>query len=108
MQTLIAPEKIVPPRNSEAPEKPALILVVDDVEANRESLRRRLARHGYEVMTAVDGITALQVIEREALDLILLDVMMPGMSGLEVLQRIRQSRSQTTLPIIMATAQDES
>ncbi len=89
-------------------ERPALILVVDDDESNRESLRRRLARHGYEVIAAADGMIALELIEQHSFDLVLLDVMMPGISGLEVLERVRLHRTHTDLPIIMATAQDES
>jgi phosphoserine phosphatase RsbU/P len=91
-----------------ATEKPPLILVVDDNEANRESLARRLIRHGYTAITAADGPSALALIEQQTFDLLLLDVMMPGMSGLEVLAHIRKRRSHTDLPIIMATAQDES
>lgn len=91
-----------------AVEKPALILVVDDDESNRESLRRRLARHHYEVITAANGPAALELIERNSFDLVLLDVMMPGMSGLQVLERVREHRTHTDLPIIMATAQDQS
>lgn len=89
-------------------DRTARILVVDDSEANRESLRRRLARHGYDVVDAADGPAALELIERCPFDLVLLDVMMPGMSGLEVLEEVRKRRSPTDLPIIMATAQDES
>jgi sigma-B regulation protein RsbU (phosphoserine phosphatase) len=92
----------------EADARAALILVVDDSEANRDSLRRRLARHGYEVEDAADGPTALELIGRRPFDLVLLDVMMPGMSGLEVLEEVRRRRSPTDLPIIMATAQGES
>jgi sigma-B regulation protein RsbU (phosphoserine phosphatase) len=89
-------------------EKPPLILVVDDNEANRDSLSRRLTRHGYTAITAADGPSALALIEQQTFDLLLLDIMMPGMSGLEVLAHIRKHRSHTDLPIIMATAQDES
>lgn len=80
------------------------ILVVDDTEANRDGLARRLARHGYRVSQAADGPTALAKLDAEACDLVLLDVMMPGMSGLEVLARVRRTRSASALPVIMATA----
>jgi sigma-B regulation protein RsbU (phosphoserine phosphatase) len=89
-------------------DKSFLILVVDDDESNRESLRRRLARHGYTVIAAESGTAALEYMERQSFDLVLLDVMMPGMSGLEVLERVRRTRSPTQLPIIMATAKDAS
>ena len=58
--------------------------------------------------TAVDGNDALRRIEHDPFDVILLDVMMPGMSGLEVLREIRRTQSASELPIIMATARGES
>ena len=87
---------------------PARVLVVDDDEANRESLSRRLRRRGYDVDVAVDGPSALAAVEAGDFDLILLDVMMPGISGLEVLTRLRRTRPPTDLPVIMATARDAS
>jgi sigma-B regulation protein RsbU (phosphoserine phosphatase) len=83
-------------------------LVVDDDEANRESLRRRLERRGYKLTVAIDGKHALQLIEHGKFDLVILDVMMPGISGLEVLDHVRKQYSPTQLPIIMATAKDQS
>jgi sigma-B regulation protein RsbU (phosphoserine phosphatase) len=108
MKTAHSPDNIPSPADGAPAEKPAQILVVDDDESNRESLRRRLARHEYLVIAVADGPAALEIIERQTFDLVLLDVMMPGMSGLEVLERVRQHRSHTDLPIIMATAQDKS
>jgi PAS domain S-box-containing protein len=84
------------------------LLVVDDEEMNRDVLSRRLVRAGYEVVTAVDGPETLRVLESRHIDLVLLDVMMPGMSGMEVLQRIRQKFSAPLLPVIMLTAVTES
>jgi len=85
------------------------VLVVDDVEANRDVLSRRLSRRGYVPIPAEDGQTALDLIAVEPpFDLVLLDVMMPGMSGLEVLERVRRTHSAARLPIIMATAKDQS
>ncbi len=83
------------------------ILVIDDDQANRESLRRRLERRGFPTMVAVDGLAGLALIAEHAFDLILLDVMMPGMSGLEVLERIRETRDPASLPVVMATAKDD-
>ena len=88
--------------------QPFQILVVDDIEANRDVLRRRLERTGYKVAVAASGSEALKSIEATAFDLVLLDVMMPGMSGIEVLQRVRKTRTPGELPIIMATAKDQS
>ncbi|MGD8376730.1 MAG: SpoIIE family protein phosphatase [Acidobacteriota bacterium] len=84
------------------------LLVVDDDELNRDMLSRRLERRGYAVATAADGCTALDRLEAEAYDLVVLDIMMPGMDGIEVLSRIREGRSPSELPVIMATAKDSS
>ena len=86
----------------------ATILVIDDDEANRESLSRRLQRRGFEASVAPDGRSGLALLAEKEFDLVLLDVMMPGMSGLEVLDRIRASREPASLPVIMATAKGES
>ena len=87
--------------------KPQL-LVVDDNEANRDMLSQRLIRKGYGVETAENGRDALALIEAGNFDLILLDIMMPGMSGIEVLRTLREKYSTRDLPIIMATANDSS
>ena len=81
------------------------ILVVDDSEFNRDALSRRLGQKGFLVETAADGSGALECVASGHYDLVLLDVEMPGMSGLDVLSRLRASRSQTELPVIMVTAQ---
>ena len=83
------------------------LLVVDDNEANRDVLSRRLRHRGYVVSVAADGAEALALTETLNFDLILLDVEMPGMSGLEVLSRIRAHHSHTELPVIMVTARTE-
>lgn len=84
------------------------ILVVDDNEMNRDMLSRRLIRIGHTVDTAVDGQYALNILEKKKYDLILLDVMMPIVSGLEVLSVLRQKYTMADLPIIMVTAKDQS
>jgi class 3 adenylate cyclase len=84
------------------------ILVVDDEPGNRDLLARRLARAGHTVACAPDGTTALRCLEDEEFDLVLLDVMMPDLDGLEVLARIRATREPTDLPVVMATALDRS
>jgi diguanylate cyclase (GGDEF)-like protein len=84
----------------------ATLLVVDDDAANRDALSRRLVRAGYSVLTADDGTAALQMLADRRVDLVLLDVMMPGVSGIDVLRCIRKSRSIAELPIIMVTAND--
>jgi diguanylate cyclase (GGDEF)-like protein/PAS domain S-box-containing protein len=87
---------------------PAPLLVVDDNEMNRDMLSRRLQRQGYGVMVAVDGKQALDVLDTHECALVLLDIEMPGISGLEVLKTIRQSRSSNELPVIMVTARQHS
>ena len=84
------------------------LLVVDDNELNRDMLSRRLERRGYIVETAEDGHQALEMIDKGDFDLVLLDVMMPGISGLEVLEKLRENASPADLPVIMATAKDTS
>jgi len=84
------------------------LLVVDDNEMNRDMLSRRLKSKGYVVEMAEDGQQALDMLGKEPFDLVLLDVMMPGISGLDVLRTVRQTKSRADLPIIMATAKDQS
>lgn len=80
------------------------ILVVDDVGVNREILRRWLGRRGFTVLEACDGVEALEIVAREVVDLVLLDVMMPRLGGVEVVRAIRSSASTAKLPIIMVSA----
>ena len=87
--------------------RPGRLLVVDDNDDNRDVLSRRLTQKGFLVAIAADGAEALSLIESQAYDLILLDVEMPGMSGLDVLSQLRVNRSQTQLPVIMVTARSE-
>jgi sigma-B regulation protein RsbU (phosphoserine phosphatase) len=84
------------------------LLVVDDNEMNRDMLSRRLARKGHDVLTAHDGAAALDMVGREAFDMVLLDIEMPGIDGFEVLERIRASSSPSDLPVVMATARHDS
>ncbi len=84
------------------------LLVVDDDPRNRDMLCRRLARKGFEVAEAPDGESALSYISENPVDLVLLDVMMPGMDGLQVLSELRKDRTVADLPVIMATAKTES
>jgi len=84
------------------------VLVVDDDAMNRVMLSRLLTREGYAVTEANDGAAALELVDKHAFDLVLLDVMMPGIDGLQVLETLRKTRSVAELPIIMATAEDSS
>jgi diguanylate cyclase (GGDEF)-like protein len=86
----------------------ATLLLVDDDAMNRDALARLLSRSGYKVLTADNGASALRMIREGRIDAVLLDVMMPGLSGLETLRQLRQFRSVADLPVIMVTANGES
>ena len=82
------------------------ILVVDDTPANVKLLSDLLSLKGYQVSTAVNGEQALDKVTKEKPDLVLLDVMMPGMSGYEVCKRIRANPETALLPVVMCTSLD--
>ena len=84
----------------------AKILVVDDTPSNVKLLADVLGAKGYAVVTAASGADALDVVERERPDLVLLDVMMPGMSGYDVCRKLRANPATTMLPVVMITALD--
>ncbi len=88
-------------------EKPAKIMVVDDNEQNLELLQAYLEDFNCETIPAYDGQEALNLINRQMPDLILLDIMMPKMSGFEVCRRIKGSPKTKNIPIIMVTALNE-
>jgi DNA-binding response OmpR family regulator len=83
---------------------PDKVLVVEDETALLETLQYNLIRHGYEVCTATDGLAALEIARSEKPDLILLDIMLPKLDGLEVCRILRRDVS---VPIIMLTARSE-
>ncbi|MEM9553361.1 MAG: protein kinase [Acidobacteriota bacterium] len=89
-------------------ERSATLLVVDDTESSRDMLARRLERKGYRVLEAGDGETALRLAAESTVDLVLLDIMMPGMDGVEVLRHLRAERGPSELPVIMQTARTDS
>ncbi len=82
----------------------AVVLIVEDEESYREALSYMLAKEGFEVVTAPDGTAGPALFERHGADIVLLDLMMPGLSGTEVCRRLRQV---STVPIIMVTARDD-
>ena len=84
------------------------VLVVDDVLVNRELLRRRLVRRGFVVDEAAGGREALERIETGGYDVVLLDIMMPDLDGIEVVREVRRTRSAEALPIIMVSAKSLS
>jgi adenylate cyclase len=83
---------------------PARILVVDDIADNVEILRTRLTSLGYEVVVAGDGEQALAKARKTLPDLILLDIMMPGIDGLEVVKRLKADATLPFIPVILVTA----
>lgn len=86
---------------------PGHILVVDDNLHNRQILSRRLERDGHRVTLAEDGLAALEAVKAESFDLILLDLMMPGLNGFEVLLHLKQDEALKSIPVIMVSALDE-
>jgi two-component system cell cycle response regulator len=84
----------------------ARILVVDDIEANVKLLEARLTAEYYEVLTASDGPTALALAASEKPDIVLLDVMMPGMDGFEVCRRLKDDPITRHIPVVLVTALD--
>ena len=99
-----APEPETPPADDRAPR----VLVVDDVADNRELLKRRLERHGIEVRTAEHGKQALEMVEAEPPELILLDIMMPEMDGFQVLERLKGDKRTRDIPVIVISALDDT
>src|SRR5216683_8445071 len=85
----------------------ARILVVDDVPANLKLLEVRLAAEYFEVILASNGAQALEICARGQCDIVLLDVMMPGMDGFEVARRIKSNPATHHIPVIMVTALDQ-
>ncbi|RME76781.1 MAG: response regulator [Chloroflexi bacterium] len=83
------------------------ILVVDDTAANLRLLTRLLARHGYRVRPVADGAQALAAVEAQTPDLILLDIMMPGMNGYEVCAQLKDNPATRDIPIIFISALDD-
>jgi class 3 adenylate cyclase/CheY-like chemotaxis protein len=84
----------------------ARVLVVDDTPVNLKLLGDLLTAKGYEVVTATNGPEALDKVAKEPLDIVLLDVMMPGMSGYDVCRKIREQPDTSMLPVVMVTALD--
>lgn len=83
------------------------LLVVDDNEMNRDMLSRRLQRQGYQVDAVESGENALGALQTTNYDLILLDVMMPGLNGYEVLERVKSDDQLHDIPVIMISALDD-
>jgi len=85
----------------------ARVLVVDDVPANLKLIEARLSAEYFDVSTAANGMQALTLCERAQCDIVLLDVMMPGMDGFEVCRRLKSNPATHHIPVIMVTALDQ-
>src|SRR4051812_38493307 len=96
--------RICPDGASAQMHHPNRILVVDENEINRDILVTRLEAHGYEALQAADGEEALIAAAEHRPDLILLDVMMPKLDGLEVCRRLKNDSAATFTPVILVTA----
>src|SRR5207245_4841882 len=83
------------------------ILVVDDEAVLVETIAYNLEQAGYQVITAAEGASALQAAQRETPDLVILDIMLPGMDGLEVCRQLRRESNRATTPIMMLTAKGD-
>src|SRR6476620_5047820 len=85
----------------------ARVLVVDDILANVRLLEAKLAAEYFDVVTAMSGAEALETVQRTKPDIVLLDVMMPGIDGIEVCRRLKSSAHTQHIPIVMVTALDQ-
>jgi len=85
----------------------ARILVVDDIAANVKLLEAKLSAEYFDVVTATNGVDALAICERGDADIVLLDVMMPGMNGFEVCRRLKTGATTAHIPVVMVTALDQ-
>lgn len=85
----------------------ARVLVVDDIPANVKLLEARLKAEYFEVLTAYSGLEALDICANERVDVVLLDVMMPGLDGFEVCRRLKQGAETQHIPVVMVTALDQ-
>src|SRR6478735_3087980 len=86
---------------------PARILVVDDSETNRDLLTTRLATYGYDIQQAADGEEAITAVRLTRPDLILLDVVMPKLDGIETTQRLKADTTLSFIPIILVTSRTD-
>ena len=108
VESLLKAVRAIAPKEADlAALQPSRILVVDDNASNRDLLSRRLQRQGHTVLQAEDGAAALATVEKEALDLVLLDLMMPGISGYDVLASLKGDPRFRDIPVIMISALSE-
>ena len=85
----------------------ARVLVVDDIIANVRLLEAKLSAEYFEVITAMNGLDALDAVQKSRPDIILLDIMMPGIDGIEVCKRIKSNPETQHIPVVMVTDLDQ-
>ncbi len=96
-----------PSDNTQSPADPGFILAVDDQQENRELIARYLSRSGHIVVTAASGEEALKTLDQADVDVVLLDLLMPGMDGREVLQKIKDHSEWRATPVIMISGRKD-
>jgi adenylate cyclase len=87
---------------------PATVLIADDDGVSRKLLRRLLEREGYAVRAAADGVEALELYAEGGIDIVLLDIVMPGLDGISVLEHLKETPGAEYVPVIMISAVDET
>ena len=103
----VRPESFRMPTSSSSPTTPSKILIADDNEQNRELLEAYLTDGAYEIEMSFDGPSTLEKVKSFQPDIVLLDIMMPKLSGYEVCQRMKADESTHDIPILMVTALNE-
>lgn len=83
------------------------ILIVDDSSTNNLLLESALKRHNFKIITAVNGEDALAILSKKNIDLVLLDIMMPGLSGYDVLEEMSKKQELATIPVILVSARNQ-
>lgn len=83
------------------------ILLVDDQELNRDVLAHRLTKNGYNITSVTNGYEAIELLDKKLFDLVLLDIMMPDISGIDVLKKIRSEKKHSNTPVVMITALED-
>ena len=106
--TFLRRETLTASARSQDGEPAAAILLVDDDPGNRDMLSRRLRRLGYAVTTAANGREALELLQRQRVDLMLLDIQMPEMNGYQVLEHIKADPARQLLPVVVLSASDDT
>lgn len=93
---------------SEKPEVSRRVLVVDDSNAVRREITRLLVHSGFTALEAPDGLTGLKIAREQAVSLIILDINMPNMNGLEMLERLRLDFATASIPVVILTTEAEA